>query len=225
MPPSFLPRLPHRQLALHAFCAASTLGLAKRLARGVPECVCVCVLMWVCAVLVSPNSRLRVSAPPPRALAMKLKQHIALSASCFRVSKVWAWLAQLSAIYLHKNVSLTSPVTSVPHPPSTLLPSPLTNAFVLVFECYARTFIEIVCSLFFLGFCFQLLLFLNHKLELRANAKCLSILQELLHALRIRESSRIWARRGREVCFLLFCFFSFHFFSFCLTVHRWFNIS
>lgn len=45
-----LPRLPHRQLALHAFCAASTLGLAKRLARGVPECVCVRVHVAVCGV-------------------------------------------------------------------------------------------------------------------------------------------------------------------------------
>lgn len=65
LPSLFFPRLPHRQLALHAFCAASTLGLAKRLARGVQECVCVCVFMWLCAVLVSPNSRLQVSAPPP----------------------------------------------------------------------------------------------------------------------------------------------------------------
>lgn len=45
--PHFLPPIrpsSHRQLALHAFCAACTLGLAKRLARGVP----VCARLYVC---------------------------------------------------------------------------------------------------------------------------------------------------------------------------------
>lgn len=155
---------------------------------------------------------------------MKPKQHIALSASCFRVSKVWAWLPQLSAIYLHKNVSLTSPATSV-HP----LPTAIHDCICLVFlNVMHGRLLKSFCSLFFLGFCFQLLLFLNHKLELSTNAKCLSILQELLHALRFRESGNrgeSGLRRGREKLFSFISFLFFHFFSLCLTVHRWFNIS
>lgn len=151
---------------------------------------------------------------------MKPKQHIALSASCFRVSKVWAWLAQLSAIYLHKNVSLTSPATSVHHSPSS---SSSSTSLLAIHDCICLVFLNVMhgrllksfCSLFFLGFCFQLLLFLNHKLELSTNAKCLSILQELLHALRFRESRRVRCpKREREVVFFYFVSIFFHFVSF-----------
>lgn len=179
-------------------------------------CSCGCVRCWLAPILGSKFRPRRRLEPP---LAMKPKQHIALSASCFRVSKVWAWLPQLSAIYLHTNVSLTSPATSVHHSPSS---SSSSSSLLAIHDCICLVFLNVMhgrllksfCSLFFLGFCFQLLLFLNHKLELSTNAKCLSILQELLHALRFRESRRVRApKREREVVFFyivsIFSFVSF----------------